>query len=275
MKLHLPKQLLKAVLLAASTFAAYTVNAADSISINFTHGGVEVTNETKGELGGVGASGWNNVAAGNTGGVSVHNQEGEAAGTISISNVKNSWHSDLDAGDTITSVVQNGYIDAPNNEKRYYSVNVDHDYWLTDVTLYMSADVAGQYASLNVNGVSYKGGDDTTIGSGAWGTIPDPSGVTEYNGDNSLTVTNVIGDLVVSNEYSGGNRATLAGLQVVDRSDIVYTSTLSENAVLADVAWSKMGVEGTVNLSGITGDKYLSVAAEGENRTLISMLILL
>lgn len=268
MKLHLPKQLLKAVLLAASTFAAYTVNAADSISINFTHGEVEVTNETKGELGGVGASGWNNVAAGDTGGVSVHNQEGEDAGTISISNVKNSWHSDLDAGDTITSVVQNGYIDAPNNEKRYYSVNVDHDYWLTDVTLYMSADTAGQYASLNVNGVSYKGGDNTTIGSGSWGTIPDPSGVTEYNGDNSFTVTNVIGDLVVSNEYSDGNRATLAGLQVVDRSDIVYTSTLSENAVLADVAWSKVGVEGTVNLSGITGDKYLSVAAEGENRTL-------
>jgi len=147
-------------MLLTALLAAFmpTTYAADSISINFTHNGVGVTADITGELGGVAASGWNNVAAANTSGTVVNNQDGTAAGTITISNVHNSWQSDIDPGDTLTSVVQQGYIDVPNHDNlgsRVYTITVNHNYWLSDVTFYMSADTTGQYAPIAVNGTAY------------------------------------------------------------------------------------------------------------------------
>ena len=88
-----------------ATFMSFTY-AADSISINFYSGDTTVTDGTSGELGGVGAAGWNNVAAGNTGGATVKNQNGVDAGTITISNVHGSWASKIPSDGTLTGVVQ-------------------------------------------------------------------------------------------------------------------------------------------------------------------------
>ena len=247
---------------------------ADTISINFTHGELyPVTDTLKGELGGISASGWTNVNAANTTGTTVNNQDGISAGIISISDVNNSWRSNVDTGDTLTSVVQKGYLDCPKgNPGKVYTIAVDHDYWLSDVTFYMSGDTDNApYASLNVNGTSYKGGETVTTGSGTWGGPGNPAGVTEYGIDNSMTVTGTIGDLVVKNEYIDGSdaRATLAGLQIKDVTATKgYFTTLTEGTTAAaDAEWSNNGA--VVSYGSITtAQKNLGITAAGAGSTL-------
>ncbi len=244
----------------------------DTISINFTHNNSNVTTDHKGELGGIAASGWTNITAGDTPGATVNNQSGVAAGTITISNVANSWESKVSTSDTLTSIVQKGYIDVPNHTERIYTIAVDHDYWLTDVTFYMSADTADkQYASLNVNGISYKGGATVTTGSGTWGTTGNPAGVTEYNTDNCFTVTGVLGSLVIKNDYpDGGDRATLAGLQVKDVSDTTgYFTTLNEGETRAtNATWTINGVSATYT-DIADAQKNLGIRANEKGSTLV------
>ena len=269
MKLHLPKLLLTAVLAAC---CVQLTCGGDTISINFTHNSSNVTTNHQGELGGIAASGWTNIAAGNTSGATVNNQSGTAAGIISITNVANSWESKVAAGDSLTSVVQRGYIDVPNHQNQVYTISVDHDYWLTDVTFYMSADTADkQFASLNVNGTSYKGGDTVTIGSGGWGATGNPAGVTNYDTSNSLTVAGVVGDLVVKNDYpKGDTRATLAGIQVKDVSDTSgYYATLNEGETSAtNAAWVLNGA--SVSYADIdAAKKNLGIRANENGSTLV------
>lgn len=247
----------------------------DTISINFTRNS-NVTTEHKGELGGIAASGWTNITAGNTSGTTVNNQSGVAAGVISISNVQGSWNSKIDAGTTVTSVVQRGYIDVPsqpeNDNVKVYTISLDHDFWLSDVTLYMSADSANtKYASMNVNGTSYMGGETVTTGSGTWGTTGNPAGVTEYNTDNCFTVTGVLGSLVIKNDYlDGGNRATLAGLQVKDVSDTTgYFTTLGEGETsAASATWTINGASATYG-SIADAQKNLGIRANEKGSTLL------
>ena len=275
MKLHLPKLLLTAVM-ATMTFVATTANGADSISVNFTSGdGGKVTADMTGELGGIAASAWNNVNGADTAGTQVRDQNGDVAATLSISNVANSWHSNVAVGSTLTSGVQYGYIDVPNHTSRIYTIGVGHDYWLTDVTFYMSNDTANaKYASINVNGTSYVGGIDNE-GYGAWGATGNPAGVTEYNDTNSLTVTGVAGYLAIKNDYpdNGGKtqttRATLAGMQIKEASETRgYFATLGEGTTAAsDATWALQGNE--VSYAEITaGDKNLGVTAAANGSTL-------
>lgn len=255
-------------MLLTALLAAFmpTTYAADSISINFTHNGVGVTADKTGELGGVAASGWNNVAAANTSGTVVNNQNGAAAGTITISNVHNSWESDIAAGDTLTSVVQKGYIDVPNHDglgSRVYTITVNHNYWLSDVTFYMSADTTGQYAPIAVNGTAYIGGTNQT-GEGGWGDCGDPSGVTTYDDTNSINVTGVCGNIVINNRTPGYYiRATLAGMQIKDATATTgYQVQLGAGSfAAAEQTWSHNGT-GVAYADIASGSKYLGVNAD-------------
>lgn len=257
--------------IAAMSFATATTYGADTISVNFSRGdGGNITSDKTGELGGIGASGWTNVSADNTAGTQVNNQDGVAAGTIIMSGVPGSWSSKIGAGDTLTSVVQKDYVDVSNNKETIYNINVDHDYWLSDITLYMSGDTANaKFASINVNGISYQGGTNV-VGRAEWGSGGDPAGVTEYNDTNSITVTGVAGDLYAQNDYiSTSARATLAGIQIKDASDTRgYLTTLSSGITnAADTTWSHQGAE--VAYGDIAADaKNLGISASAEGSTL-------
>lgn len=253
-----------------ATFMSFTY-AADSISINFTHNGFGVTTDATGELGGVGAAGWNNVTAGNTGGTTVKNQNGVDAGTISISNVANSWQSNVNSDGSVTGIVQDGYIDVPNSREQIYTLTVNHNYWLADVTFYMSADTADkQYAPIKVNGTAYIGGTNQT-GESGWGSTGNPAGVTEYNDTNSINVTGLAGpSIVAQNVYPDGNtRATLAGMQIKDSSENHgYFAQLGTGSnAAAEQTWSHKGTE--VAYADIAaGNKYIGVYADAAGSTI-------
>lgn len=248
-----------------ATFMSFTY-AADSISINFTHNGFGVTTDATGELGGVGAAGWNNVAADNTSGTTVKNQNGVAAGTITISNVKNSWESKVDSDGSVTGIVQKGYIDVPNNEERIYTLTVNHNYWVADVTFYMSADTSGQYGAMNVNGTAYMGGTNV-VGEDGWGSTGNTPGVTEYNDTNSINVTGLLGpSIVAQNVYKSSTvRTTLAGMQIKEGGYTVQLGTGSYAAT--EQTWSHNGTN--VAYADIaTGSKYFGVKAAAEGSTI-------
>ena len=252
-----------------ATFMSFTY-AADSISINFTHNGFGVTTDATGELGGVGATGWNNVAAGNINGTTVKNQNGVDAGTIKISNVANSWQSTIVPDGSVTGIVQQGYIDVPNSREQIYTITVDHNYWLADVTFYMSGDTANnQYGAMSVNGTAYMGGTNVK-GDNGWGTTGDPAGVTEYNDTNSISVTGILGSSIVAqNVYKASNiRTTLAGMQIKDGVDSGYTVQLNTGSyAAAEQTWSHNGTE--VAYADIAaGSKYFGVNAATEGSTI-------
>ncbi len=283
MKLHLPKEFLKAVLTVMAAFVAFTVQAADTISINFTNGTTGQipgnTTEITGTLQGIGASGWQNINAADQTNTSITNQAGTAAGAITIANVKNAWESKIDTGTTLDSYIQKGYIDTPNSEKRIYTVAVDHGYWVSDVVFYMSADTeSNKYSSLNVNGTSYYGSVNGAVeGNQAWGATGDPAGVTTYDYNNSFKVTGLIGDLVVKNDYSEGvaqgkPRATLAGLQIIDRTaETFYFTTLGTGETyLADTTWSLNGGDAAAYNAETMNCLGVNAAAEGSTLVLNS-----
>lgn len=251
-----------------ATFMSFTY-AADSISINFTHNGFGVTTDATGELGGVGAAGWNNVAARDTSGTTVKNQNGVDAGTITISNVANSWQSTVDSDGSVTGIVQKGYIDVPNNEERIYTLTVNHNYWVADVTFYMSADTSGQYGAMNVNGTAYMGGTNV-VGEDGWGSTGNTPGVTEYNDTNSINVTGLLGpSIVAQNVYKSATvRTTLAGMQIKDGVDSGYTVQLGTGSYAAtEQTWSHNGTN--VAYADIaTGSKYFGVKAAAEGSTI-------
>ncbi len=272
MKLHLPKQLFTALLSVMAACASLTCNAADIISINFTHGTTgELPGDTAsitGELEGIGASGWQNINASNQTGTVIKNQANTDVGTITLSQVKNSWQSNISTGDSLDSYIQRGYIDTPNSAEQIYTVAVDHNYWLYDAVFYMSADSANQkYGSLKVNGVSYHGAEGVAVeGTASWGSTGNPAGVTTYGADNSFKVTGLMADLTVQNEYPDGlgtSRATLAGMQIVDRTEeLVYFTTLGEGETATTAATWTRGNESATEYASIDGDgKYLGITA--------------
>ena len=280
MKLHLPKEFLKAVLTVMAAFVSFTVQAADTISINFTNGTTgQIPGNTTGITGtleGIGASGWQNINAADQTNTSINNQAGTAAGAITIANVANSWESKVNVGTTLDSYIQKGYIDTPNSREQIYTVAVDHEYWVSDVVFYMSADTANdRYSSLNVNGTNYYGSEDgAVVGNQAWGATGNPAGVTTYDHNNSFKVTGLVGDLVVKNNYSEGAgqgkpRATLAGLQIIDRTaETVYFTTLGTGeTALTDATWSLNGGDA----AGYDAEtmNYLGVNAAAEGSTLV------
>ena len=289
MKLHLPKLLLTAVLACMVQAPGW----ADSVSVNFHRnddGGEKVnTSANSGKtLLGVDAADWNDVRA-NSGGhvVNAHTlntADGQQV-TMVLTTNQAAWSPGSNLG-ALEANLQKSYLDvnSSNGNKWSFVLTGIEDWWICDTTFYMSGDgsTAGKFAPVTVNGVNYIGGVNE-VGSEAWGTriqngaSYSTSGSTEaalddesLNAANAVRVTTFAASSIVATTYGSSGRATLAGLQVFDSTDsVVYKSTLGESAALADVDWSKQGVEGTTKLESIdAADRYLSVTADAAGSTL-------
>ncbi len=270
MKLHLPKGLFTAIL-AAFAVVTPSVYGADSISISFGSTTMSGMSDEASQLGGVTKDGWNIVPASNTNGTTVNNQNGTAAGTLVMSGIFGSYNSSVTDTTTVLGVVQRNYIDIKNYDGgNVHTISLSHNYWLADVTYYLSGDAGGTWAPMEVNGTQYIGGTDNTLDEGenpAWGTR---GGVTEYGDGNSITVTGLAGGTIVGkNVYTSGTaRATLGGMQVVDSSATRgYMTTLGAGETTATAAtWTLNGQE--VQYGNISTPKSLGVSAAAEGSTL-------
>ena len=266
MRLHLPKLLLTAVLAAFSPLA----QAADSISISFGGTNMDNVTDSTSHLDGVTKDGWNIVAIQNTADKKVNNQNGIAAGTLVLENIFGQFSSSVDNTSTVTGAVQRDYIDINNQDHTsIYTVKVTHNYWLADVTYYMSGDASGTYAPMVINGQTYINGKDNILDADenpAWGTR---GGVTEYNENNTITVTALAsGSITAQNVYTSPTaRATLAGMQIRD-SEGGYRTTLNSGITAAsDAIW--MNRDTTVAYADIkAGEKYLGINADAAGSTL-------
>ena len=278
MKLHLPKKLLVALITAMAAVLPTTYGA-DTISINFIGdgGNMSVTEANQNSsLGGITSSGWINKDH-TAGTFEVTDQHGQTAGSLTLSGSLGKWHSNVSSNGTVTGEVQKGYIDVRNTGENHYVITVEHDYWFADVILYLggdSNDAAKSFAPIEVNGTAYIGGTDVlaTDTNKKW-SPGKASGCTSYTDDNTIKVTNLTGGKVVAtNTWVDSNaRASLAGMQVVDAAAaLVYSKDLGcETVTLADIDWSKEGLDGTVKLENIDESaRYLSVSTAAEGSTL-------
>ena len=273
MKLHLPKKLLTAVITALAAVLPATYGA-DVISISFggtTMNSVTVEDST---LGGIDKNGnWNIIPASNTNGTTVVNQSNQAAGVLKMENIAGSWGSSVGDTSTVTGVVQKDYVDIKNHSGgNVHTISLAHDYWIADVTYYLSGDTGGTWSPMEINGTQYIGGTNNTLDEGenaAWGTR---GGVETYDDSNSITVTGLTASTIVGkNVYTSTSaRATLGGMQVVDSSATRgYTTTLGAgNTNAADASWINNGE--TIAYGDIpAGEKYLGVNASAEGSTLM------
>ena len=263
MKLHLPKLLRNALLacMAVVTGIATTVQAGDVISINFTHdnSNMNVTSETENSLNGIVSTSWQNIAGSNTAaeGVVLKNQDNEDAGKVTISGTRGSWRNGSGTG-TITTEIQKGYLDVANSGAPIYTIAVDHDYWISDVVIYMGGDTANaRYAPVEINDTAYIGGTNQVATSsnvnasdGGWGMNNkqnDSNLYAEFGDQNMITVTGVLGDATIQNTFPSANaRATVAGFQIIDRtSELVYFTTLQGGSTVnaQTATWTLDGVE--------------------------------
>ena len=274
MKLHLPKKLLTAVITALAAVLPATYGA-DVISISFggsTMNSVTVEDST---LGGIDKNGnWNIISASNTNGTTVVNQSNQAAGVLKMENIAGSWSSSVGDTSTVTGVVQRNYVDIKNYDGgNVHTISLAHDYWIADVTYYLSGDAGGTWAPMEINGTQYIGGTNNTLNEGenaAWGTR---GGVTTYDDSNSITITGLTASTIVGKNVLMPNqlsaRATLGGMQVVNSSATRgYTATLGAgNTNAADASWTNSG--NTIAYGEIpAGEKHLGVNASAEGSTL-------
>ncbi|MBR5890360.1 MAG: hypothetical protein IKY92_09990, partial [Akkermansia sp.] len=282
MKLHLPKGLFIAVLAAISSILSTTFGA-DTISVNFTGSeNKQVTASSSGTLGDVDYTGWNNIACSvGTSTLKDNNGDDQAATLVlgydkgnSNKNSMGSYRSATNSNGTVTGDVQRGYIDVWNTGENHYTISLTHDYWVYDAIFYMSGDTAGvTFAPMEVNGTAYIGGTDVlaTDANKAWGSGY-TTGCTEYTDNNRVTVTSQIGHtLLATNVWNGTtSRATLAGLQVVDRTaETVYFTTLgSGETTTADASWSLNGAAAMPYADISAEAKYLGVVADAAGSTL-------
>lgn len=271
MKPKLSKSLLAAVL-ATFAFIGHTINAADSISINFYSGDKTINADTVGELGGISASGWNNIL-GNSGTYSLNNQAGAAAGQLHLTAAQSPWGPGY-TGSDVESILASSYLDLGASNS--YSLVLTSDYWIQDVVLYLSGD-GDQFGAVNVNGTSYVGGVDVQ-GTGAWGnrsTWTDDThyytGSGELNADKAIKVTQLLDKITVGNIATGNStaRATLAGMQIIDRTDeSAYATTLgTDTTAAADATWTKGDVT-TAYQDIEANDRLLLVTADTAGSTM-------
>lgn len=275
MKLHLPKKLPTAVIIALAAALPATYGA-DVISISF--GGTQMSSvtDTNSTLGGIDKDGnWNIIPANDTAGTPVVNQSNQAAGILKMENIAGGWSSSVGDTSTVTGVVQRNYVDIKNHSGgNVHTISLAHDYWIADVTYYLSGDAGGTWAPMEINGTQYIGGTNNTLDEGenaAWGTR---GGVTAYDDSNSITVTGLTGSTIVGKNIvianNLGARATLGGMQVVDSSATRgYTATLGAGTTnAADASWTNSGTSVAYN-SIPAGEKYLGVTASAEGSTLM------
>lgn len=271
MKPKLSKSLLAAVL-ATFAFIGHTINAADSISINFYSGDKTINADTAGELGGISASGWNNIL-GNSGTYSLNNQAGTAAGQLRLTAAQSPWGPGYTSS-TVESILASSYLDLAASNS--YSLVLTSDYWIQDVVLYLSGD-GNKFGAVNVNGTSYVGGVDQQ-GSNEWGNRSTWTDDTHYytesgdlNTDKAIKVTQLLDEITVGNIATGSStaRATLAGMQIIDRTDeSAYATTLGAGTTAAaDATWTKGDVT-TAYQDIEANDRLLLVTADTAGSTM-------
>ena len=280
MKLHLPKGLFIAVLAACAALMPTTYGA-DTISVNFTgNEPKKVTSSSTGTLGGVNYEGWNNIACSAGTSTLKDNKGNQQAATLVLGYVGTgelgTWHSNQDPNGTVTGDVQRGYIDVWNNKgENHYTIALTHNYWVYDSVFYMSGDSGSgaTFAPMEVNGTAYIGGTDVqaTNANKAWGAGY-TNGCTEFTDNNRITVTNQEGNILLATNVwnSTTSRATLAGLQVIDKTaETFYFATLgSGETATADASWSLNGAAATPYANIGAAAKYLGVVADAAGSTL-------
>ena len=270
MKLHLPLCLKKWIQL--SIVLSCTLNAEESISISFGSTTMNGVTEDKSELGGVEKDGWNIVPAANAEGTTVFDNNGNDAGSLILTGVFGGWSSSVSDVSTVTGVVQRNYLDVKNygNGSVHY-ITLNHDYWIYEAHFYMSGDQSGYYAPMVVNGETYIGGTNHVLHDNenpAWGIR---GGTTKFTDDNTIIVTNQYGTLQANNVYiDPDTRATLAGIQIVNRSNEsgIFTTLSAGSTETTAAEWIKNG-ENVVYGNIADGDRFLGINAADEGSTLI------
>ena len=276
MKLHLPKALLAAVITAIASVLPTTYGA-DIISINFKgdRGDISVSEaHANSTLGGTTANQWQNIACA-AGTYNITNQAGQTAATLVLGGDHiGEWHSNVGSNGTLIGEVQKGYIDVRNHSgENHYTIAVDHDYWITDTIFYMAGDSnesGKSFAPMEVNGTAYIGGTNVkaTEQNKKW-SAGAASGCTEFTDANTIKVR-TFGDLTATNVWNDADsRATLAGMQIIDRTDeFAYKTTLGAGeTTAADAVWNR---NGTTTAYGdiAAGEKILLINADAAGSTL-------
>ena len=264
MKLHLPKGLFAAIM-ATFTVCLSTTVGADIISVNF--GKQVVTADSSDPINGSTSARWNNITgdtpAAINGTHSLKSESAETAANLALAVSNNPWAGGPSAGTTLTSQMQNSYLDL--SASTIWSIDLASDYLQADLYLYFSGD-GGQYSPVMVNGTSYIGGTDTE-GTAAWGDR-DKADNAAISDTNRIIVTGVSGALHLQNTPMDDTtkRATLSGLQLVEKE--VYEASLAagDNAI-AGISWIKGGASSTLaNMAA--GTRYLKAAANASGSTL-------
>ncbi len=236
--------LFAAAVMSTNTFAA----TGDIISINF--GSSQIDSGKTGSAGlatvqggnAVSAAGWTN-ATGQTGTVNNlknHNGDTITGASVTWSAPQPVWGPSGFDTTTVLGALQSTYLDLGADNQ--WTVNVNSSFLICDVYVYLSGD-GNKYAPVNINGVSYVGGENQT-GSVEWGDRSTDASKTITLGTNAIKVTNQRGLLSLSNVVMGtaNTRATLSGMQIVDTyagTKIDYSGTENwTTSKLGDTTWT-------------------------------------
>lgn len=275
MKLRLPNKLVAAILAACGVACTLPSNAGDTISVNYYDGSFNITNQT-GTVGGVGASGWTNVAPTN-GNVSTNvnliNQAGQATQNTYLTTQIQSgmWGNNEVDESTVEGKLLRAYIDVSNHSTSHYYIDFASDYAVTSLTLYFSGDGA-LFAPVEINGTRYIGAEGVASPIAAdattsWGDRTTAGSKTITN-NNSFALSGVAGGVYhLTNVYTGNNdRASLAGFQVTDISDtLAWNATLASGTTsVENVQWEKASESVPAELA----QALASVSASADGSTL-------
>jgi len=194
---------------------AVTIGAASAatIGVNFTQAGGNqlIASTTAAGIGGF--TNWNNTSGKSGTAGSLVDSDG-ATTTVSITwNSNNTWgdgnaNNDANAGIGDAQLVR-GYLDDGNSPAPSFTATVAGLSGTYDVTLYLSTDTeGGLYRPFTINGAEYS----TT---GTKSRYAPGEGVAHWDATNTITATGLTGDLtIVGLNRDGGNRASVAGLQI-------------------------------------------------------------
>ena len=252
MKLHLPKQLLGAVLtaLAATLPATYAAEA----WVNFGNGSQGVTEDGKS---------WNNILGDNANALSGDYQLKEytdASGSSSagfsllLNATAGPWSSGVST-DTIYGKMQKGYLDYQAGSPWSMFI-ISDDIGATNVTInfYVSGDNNDPNAPITVNGTNYANGTDN-VSDASWGTRNN-SATNTLGDNNTVTVTGLTGATAVAPKKFGNNaggRATLSGLSISwDGSSVTKALVLESGET--DAAAHLSGVVVSERVYSLTGN---------------------
>ena len=272
-------------LIAAAAMTATAYSEGEVISLNFTNGTEDLITDQAGVAGivEVEAKGWTNIASSSDYATNnqVKNRDGTVLGGVVVSSKNETSHgtwSTLASTSTLEGTLLRRYWDVDNKVQGVkWNVDVETPFLVCDVYVYLAGDSGEKFASVSVNGISYKGDavNGASLGEGEWGTSAGTVSATgEISlGENALRVKNVsVGKIEVTNDYVASNiRATLAGIQIVN----TYTGTAKNvNLGETEMAWTTSSIgstdwtnstaeAGTYAAFNLTENTTVNVSGEG------------